>query len=240
MFCLIVSFDSPASRSRKVIGTSRTRVQRQRTISSSPILNPFVLMPAAAPRASVSLDRQKKPDMGSDEPDRGTARRVAPWEMARRKSDHSKPTPPPPTLRDPTAKSASPSRTGLATAGTASGSCCKSASMHKTTGAAAAPKPFSTADASPRPSPRLRARSCTSNPSAASAATAAAVAAEPGDSSSATMSSARTHALRVAANRRRVRGSMLGASSNAGTTTDSSSCWPMVCNSRVVPRRPPP
>mmetsp|Transcript_33844 Transcript_33844/g.85989 ORF Transcript_33844/g.85989 Transcript_33844/m.85989 type:complete len:269 (+) Transcript_33844:82-888(+) len=131
-FCFMLSLDSPATRSRKVIGTSTTAVHRHRTMSSRPILKPIVLTPASALRASVALRRQKKPDIGSDERESGHASEVAPAEMMRRTSDHSKPRPPPPTLREPTAKSALPAKTGAAMAGTASGSCCRSASMQST------------------------------------------------------------------------------------------------------------
>eukprot|EP00964_Phaeocystis_antarctica_P092537 scaffold59538_cov61-Phaeocystis_antarctica.AAC.7 len=49
--------------------------------------------------------------------------------MTRRTSDHSKPRPPPPTLREPTVKSALPARIGAAIAGTASGSCSRPRSV---------------------------------------------------------------------------------------------------------------
>mmetsp|Transcript_20489 Transcript_20489/g.64469 ORF Transcript_20489/g.64469 Transcript_20489/m.64469 type:complete len:275 (-) Transcript_20489:894-1718(-) len=152
-FCFADSFDSPASRSRNVIGTSTTREQSQRTMISRPILNPTG---RGVPRARAFFVVQKKPDIGSVDFVSGNASAVAPAEMARRTADHSKPTPPAPTLRLPTLKSARPSSTGAATAGTASGSCCRSASMQSTTPCSAAPKPKSTADERPRPSLRFR------------------------------------------------------------------------------------
>lgn len=61
-------------------GTSSHFLQRQRTIISSPILNPMGLQ-RAFPLARMSLEMQKKPDIGSVQVVRGSARTVAPMEM---------------------------------------------------------------------------------------------------------------------------------------------------------------
>lgn len=55
--------DLPATRSWKVIGTSITRLQPHRTISSSPILKPTGLIPESTPCARAFFPMQKNPDL---------------------------------------------------------------------------------------------------------------------------------------------------------------------------------
>merc|ERR1719460_1219746 len=118
------------------------------------ILKPIELIYLAL--FKVSFVVQKKPLIGSVEPAIGHASRVAPQLIKRLKKFHSKPTPPPFVYREPTENSALPSRTGDATAGTLSGSCWRSASMHSMVGLAAFSKPKSTALLRPRHSERFR------------------------------------------------------------------------------------
>mmetsp|Transcript_6528 Transcript_6528/g.19841 ORF Transcript_6528/g.19841 Transcript_6528/m.19841 type:complete len:209 (-) Transcript_6528:56-682(-) len=199
----MVSLDSPEARSRKVIGTSTILSHRHRTMSSRAILNPSGLH-ARRPASSVDRGRQKKPDMGSVDEESGAARSVAPLETTVRRSDHSKPTPPSATFREPTAKSASPERTGRATEGMASGSCWRSASMQRRVSCLAKLKPRSTALLSPRPSALLLTCIRTAKPSLASSSTMRTDSAVAADSSSAKSTSTSSSASFAAANSRLV------------------------------------
>ena len=167
----------------------------------------------------VAWFKQKKPLMGSVEGVSGRASSVAAVDISWRSIDHWNPRPPCVTWREPTTKSAVPLSTGTASAGTDSGSCWRSASMHSTVVYLATAKPSSTALDSPRPSALCRACTCTAYSSDASLQAMALVAADPGDSSSTMSSSTSRPAARVAAKSRSVSGRIFGASSNAGTTT---------------------
>src|SRR5438094_221244 len=78
--CLRLSFDSPATRSAKWIGTSRTLVTRHLHISSSAILYPRGVSLSA--RSKVDRPIAKNPDIGSFTfPANGRARTVAAHEL---------------------------------------------------------------------------------------------------------------------------------------------------------------
>ena len=139
---------------------------------------------------------------------------MAPQLITRRASGQLPSTSPPPTWREPTEKSAAPSSTGAATAGTDSGSCCRSASITSTTACRAIPMPSTTADERPEPSWRRRTCARTAYPSFCSAATAASVSTVPcPESSSTSSSSASSFAARSALKSRVVSGFTLSASS---------------------------
>mmetsp|Transcript_16202 Transcript_16202/g.49011 ORF Transcript_16202/g.49011 Transcript_16202/m.49011 type:complete len:209 (+) Transcript_16202:312-938(+) len=204
------------------MGTSWTVRQRDRTMISRAILKPRALRPLVRARWNVAFSTQKKPDIGSVDLASGHASNVAPFEMTRRRSDHSKPTPPWSTLREPMANWASPRSTGATTAGTDSGSCCRSASMHASTSNLPSEKPSTTALLRPRPSPLRRTCMCTGYPSfSRNAFTTASLAAVPADSSSAKRSSTSSAAFRVAANNRRVSSAKFSVSLYVGTTIDT-------------------
>jgi len=153
-FCLVDNLLSPATLSWNMMGTSCTDLHWHRVMISKPILKPmgFILF---SPRASTSFVVQKNPDIGSVEPDNGHANSVAPALIIFRCKAQAA-TPPPGTFLEPTENSAFLSRTGFATAGTLSGSCCKSASMQRSVLYLAFENPKSTAELKPLPSAFLR------------------------------------------------------------------------------------
>ena len=141
------SFDSPRTRSVKVIGTSSARSSEPpRESSSSRILKPA----GASPRpSSARRGTAKKPDIGSLTAEIGQASDDAMREAMRRCSGQPR-IPPPRVWRLPTAMSAFPSSTARASAGIAETGCERSASITTTTSATASRAPRITAPARPR------------------------------------------------------------------------------------------
>mmetsp|Transcript_28941 Transcript_28941/g.70557 ORF Transcript_28941/g.70557 Transcript_28941/m.70557 type:complete len:274 (+) Transcript_28941:286-1107(+) len=153
-FCFVDNLLCPATRSWNMIGTSFTFWHLHRTMISNPILKPIGFI-CPSPLASTFFVVQKNPDIGSVEPLNGHANAVAPALMILRCRAHAA-TPPPSTFLEPTLNSTWPVKTGCATAGTLSGSCCRSASMHKIVSYLALENPRRTAELSPLPSDLLR------------------------------------------------------------------------------------
>mmetsp|Transcript_27202 Transcript_27202/g.43179 ORF Transcript_27202/g.43179 Transcript_27202/m.43179 type:complete len:216 (-) Transcript_27202:78-725(-) len=200
-----------------MIGTSLIVLHRHRTMISKPILNPIGFM--RSPLAKTSFVVQKNPDIGSVEPLRGHASNVAPALMTLRWKAQAA-TPPPGTFRDPTLNSAFFVRTGSATAGTDSGSCCRSASIQSIVSYFAFEKPSNTAELNPLPTDLSRTCMRTGYLDFKSS-TIPIVASVPLLSSSNIRSSASNPALAVALNKRVHSSSMFSYSSYVGTITES-------------------